>query len=324
MMSLNNQKTKQIIEKFKDIKILVVGDFMLDEYIFGKAERISPEAPVPIVEETHRKHIPGGAGNVFCNLKSLHITTYCAGTYGKDLEGEILLQKMKEFQLHSEENLLIPISKPTTRKSRIIATHQQICRLDREDRTPISKEILDELLKKITSIASKIDGIIISDYDKGVIVRELIEELVILGKRHQIPIAVDPQIGHFSSYQEVFIVTPNHIEAGRFLNRKIYNDQEIEQGGKEILEKLNCENVLITRGEKGMTLITKYETYHIPSVAKEVYDVTGAGDTVISVLMASYCASKDLLYSTFLSNHAAGIVVGRLGAATVKPEELLI
>jgi rfaE bifunctional protein kinase chain/domain len=325
-MMLNNEKTKKIIQNFSNIKILVIGDFMLDEYIFGHVERISPEAPVPIIEEMYRKHIPGGAGNVLCNLKSIGVRVYCSGIIGKDPEGKILKEKIYEYNINDKEFLLIETERPTTRKTRIIAIHQQICRLDKEDKTPINKDLLNCILNHIKPIIKDVQGIIISDYDKGVIIPELIQQIVGLAYELNIPIFVDPQVTHFSYYKNVFILTPNHHEAGRFLGRKLnnQNDKDIENAGLEILEKLNSDFVLITRGEKGMSLISKNYAIHIPTMAKEVFDVTGAGDTVISILAASYCAGADIEYSTLLSNQAAGIVVGRLGAATIKPEELLI
>lgn len=326
MIKLNNEKTKEIIKKFSNVNILVIGDFMLDEYIFGNVERISPEAPVPVIEENYRKHIPGGAGNVLCNLKSIGVNVYCSGIIGKDNEGQILKQSMLDFNIKEKEFLLIETDRPTTRKTRIIAIHQQVCRLDREDKSPIDKILLEKIFSQIRNIIDDINGIIISDYDKGVVIPELIHQIVELANSKNIPIFVDPQVTHFSYYKNVFIVTPNHHEAGRFLNRKLNNndDNDIEQAGKEILEKLNCEYVLITRGEKGMSLIRKNYSIHIPTMAKEVFDVTGAGDTVISILAASYCSGAEIDYATLLSNQAAGIVVGRLGAATIKPEELLI
>ncbi len=326
MMNLNNEKTKSIIKNFKNLNIMVIGDFMLDEYIFGNVERISPEAPVPIIEEVYRKHIPGGAGNVLCNLKSLGVNVYCIGIIGNDIEGSILKENMFFYDLKNNEYLLIETNRPTTRKTRIIAIHQQVCRLDREDKTPIDNNILNEILNTIRKIIPKMDGIIISDYDKGVVVPALIQETVYLSKQYNIPVAVDPQITHFMLYQNVFIVTPNHHEAGKFLGRKLNNqdNKDIEIAGKEILEKLSCDYVLITRGEKGMSLISRDSLLHIPASAREVFDVTGAGDTVISILMASYCSGCEIEYATLLSNYAAGIVVGKLGAATVKPEELLI
>ncbi len=326
MMTLNNQKTSQIIQKLNQIKILVIGDFMLDEYIFGKVERISPEAPVPVVEEINRKHIPGGAGNVLCNLKSLGCTVYCTGIIGNDIEGKILKSKMLEYQLSDREFLLLEVNRPTTKKTRIIAGHQQICRLDKEDRRPIDMSLLKEILNNLNTIFDNINGIIISDYDKGVVIPELIDSIVSIANKKNIPVAVDPQVTHFHYYKNVFIVTPNHHEAGRFLGRTLNNfdDKDIEKAGYEILERLSCQYVLITRGEKGMSLISSDKINHIPTMAKEVFDVTGAGDTVISILTATYSSGADIEYATLLSNHAAGIVVGKLGAATVRPEELLI
>lgn len=319
-----NEITKEIIKKFSNIKILVVGDFMLDEYIYGIVERISPEAPVPVVEEQKRIHIPGGAGNVLCNLKSLEIQVYASGIIGLDEEGKLLRKKILEYDINEKEFLLVNTTRPTTKKTRIIANHQQICRLDREDKTPITNEELEILFSKIETIIPIMDGIIISDYDKGVVVPELISRILNITKQYSIPVFVDPQVSHFRYYQNVFIVTPNHYEAGRFLGRKIVTDKEVEEGGREILERLHCNFVLITRGDKGMSLISSDKTLHIGASAREVFDVTGAGDTVISVLTAAYCAGAEIEYATEISNFAAGIVVGKLGAATIKPEELLL
>ncbi len=316
---IHNKKIEKLVNNFQNVKILVIGDFMLDEYIFGNVERISPEAPVPIVEEKSRKYIPGGAGNVVLNLQSLGIKTIACGVIGKDWAGKILKEKLAKGLV----DLLIEIHKPTTLKTRIIGGHQQICRLDKEDRSPVDSKILKKVISKIESQIQDVQGIIISDYDKGLIQPELIHKIVDIAKRNHIPVGVDPQVPHFSYYKDVFIVTPNHHEAGRFINKKLITDQEVESGGKEILNILNCDYVLITRGDKGMSLISQNIIKHIPTFAKEVFDVTGAGDTVISVLMATYCSEGDIELATEISNYAAGIVVGKLGAASVIPDELL-
>lgn len=318
-----NQNLKELVNRFQKQRILVIGDFMLDEYIFGRVERISPEAPVPVVEEKNRNWVPGGAGNVVSNLRSLNAQVIACGVIGTDLEAIKLKEKLYSLGLEKENLQLIELNdRPTTRKTRILAGNQQICRLDLENHNPIDNKIRSQILKNIESIISSVSAVVLSDYDKGVIGPDLINEVVKLSNQHKIPVTVDPQITHFGAYQNVFILTPNHHEVGRFLGRKLSSDQEIEQAGVELLERLHCNHVLITRGEKGMTLISPNRVKHVPTVAREVFDVTGAGDTVISVLTLALASNMDLDYSVELSNFGAGIVVGRIGAATLMPQDL--
>jgi rfaE bifunctional protein kinase chain/domain len=313
----------QLTERFRKKRIFVIGDFMLDEYIFGTVERISPEAPVPVVEERHVHHVPGGAGNVVTNLRSLQGLVTASGIIGRDMDGRRLLDRMKETGMQDSELLLIELEdRPTTRKTRIIAGNQQVCRLDREDRSPIPEAVRHRLLSMLEEQIENCDAIIISDYDKGVVLPEVIEKTVALARRKGIPVAVDPQVTHFAQYRHVFILTPNHHEAGRFLGRRLITDAEVEDGGREIIERLQCDHVLITRGEKGMSLISPDRVRHVPAVAREVFDVTGAGDTVISLFTLALAAGADLDLAVELSNFGAGIVVGRIGAATLQPSDL--
>ncbi|MBI3395344.1 MAG: D-glycero-beta-D-manno-heptose-7-phosphate kinase [Spirochaetia bacterium] len=298
---------------------------MIDEYLVGTVERISPEAPVPVVHERSRRRVPGGAGNVVRNLRALGSETAVAGIVGDDADGRELIESMKTSGVHDDGICLVPVQGiPTTCKTRVLAGTQQICRIDREEVRAPAEATTRALLAFIERRMAGARGIIFSDYDKGVVTPEIIERTVDLAKERGVFIAVDPQVTHFSSYKGVDILTPNHHEAGRFLGRKLVTDAAVHEGGLEIVDKLSAAMVLITRGEKGMSLIRRSDRscIHIPTVAREVFDVTGAGDTVISVLTAAMATGAEIENAAVLSNVAAGIVVGHIGAAVVTPAEL--
>lgn len=311
------ERADQLFRGFQQARILVVGDFMLDEYIHGKVDRISPEAPVPIVVEQNRRYLPGGAGNVVQNLGALGAEIYIAGQIGADSDGE----RLKELLLpRCRQAVFTTADRCTTRKTRILAGNQQVCRLDSEKAGSLSERATRELTEFIESVRSRMDGIIISDYDKGVVSISLLDAIL---AEERAFVAVDPQIGHFPYYKKVSILTPNHHEAGSFLGRTLKTDEQVESGGREILGRLAAERILITRGEKGMSLISQKEgVHHIPTRAREVFDVTGAGDTVISVLTLAMVAGATSVEAMELSNAAAGIVVGRIGAASPTVAEI--
>ncbi|MBI41555.1 MAG: D-glycero-beta-D-manno-heptose-7-phosphate kinase [Leptospiraceae bacterium] len=320
---MRRDRIEQIISEFGRRPIIVLGDFMIDEYIFGAVERISPEAPVPVVEQKRVERIPGGAGNVVCNLRALGVPVIASGISGFDDRGQELEKDLVELGVEQGRILFEKLDRPTTRKTRIFAANQQVCRLDLEDRSPISEDTVAALMKRLDQPLAESAAVILSDYDKGVIVPELINRIVERAARQNAYVAVDPQVTHFSQYRNVDILTPNHHEAGRFLLRELKTDEAVEAGGKEILERLNCKSLLITRGEKGMSLIEPDRTRHFPTVATEVFDVTGAGDTVISVFTLVMSSGGTLEEAVHLSNYAAGLVIRRIGAATVQAQELL-
>ncbi|MCB1172576.1 MAG: D-glycero-beta-D-manno-heptose-7-phosphate kinase [Leptospiraceae bacterium] len=322
-MSANLQA---ILDRMNAQRVLVVGDYMLDEYLDGRVERISPEAPVPIVLQTDCRYLPGGAGNVVCNLRSLGAETELLGTIGKDGGGTELRQSFLDLGIAPERIGLLEIpDRPTTRKTRILAGAHQMLRLDREDSRPLSMDYLAWILAELRGRLPKCQAVIISDYDKGLITPSLISELMRLAREHNIFVAVDPQVTHFSYYKEVDLLTPNHHEAGRFVGRRLDSTADIEVAGFEILDRLQARNLLITRGEKGMSLFSasdRQNVLHIPTQAREVFDVTGAGDTVIAVLSLAVAAGATLAEAARLSNKAAGQVVAHFGAATVNVEDL--
>ena len=246
----------EITNNFSKQKILVIGDFMLDEYIYGNVERISPEAPVPVVLQEKVKIFPGGAGNVVSNLKSLNAEVYVVGVVGKDDGANILKKNFENIGLKKEHfGLYETDNRPTTRKTRIIAERQQLCRVDNEITNPLPIEIITKILENIKSLVPKMNAIILSDYDKGLIQELLISETVKIAKKTNCFIAVDPQVTHFNYYKDVDVLTPNHHEAGRYLGYKLIDEEKIIKGGEQILENLNAKMLLLTRGEKGYDII---------------------------------------------------------------------
>ncbi len=320
---MNLRSYFNIIDKFSTRKILVVGDIMLDRFVWGNVERISPEAPVPVVEVIKETDVPGGCGNVANNIVSLKGKVYIVSVVGDDHSGELLKQILQEkgcdiYGIFTDDH------RPTTVKTRIIAHNQQVVRIDKESRIQISQPMFKKIKSYILDIIRDVDAILISDYGKGVITRSLLKYCISIAKKHDIPLSVDPKVEHFMEYKKVTVLTPNLNEAtlGMKLHKKPSNEEEVYELGKKILKKLKPEAVVITRGEKGMTLFSKNKIYHIPTRAKEVYDVTGAGDTVISVLTLCLSCGTDMITGCEIANFAAGVVVGKVGTATVSPEEL--
>jgi D-beta-D-heptose 7-phosphate kinase/D-beta-D-heptose 1-phosphate adenosyltransferase len=313
---------KKYIDGFSQAKIFVIGDIILDEYVWGEVSRISPEAPVPVVDVTRKTKMLGGAANVIHNLSTLGASPVLCGVIGEDRPGRKITSKIKDMGLNPD-GIVLEQGRPTSVKTRVIAQNQQVVRFDRERRSDISRESLERLLDIIRKNLNSIDAIVVSDYGKGVISSNLMKGLREMVRDASIIIAVDPKTGNFEYYHEVDVITPNHHEAGIFCHIDIVDDNTLMQAGKHMLGKLNCRSVLITQGRDGMTLFEKGgEITHIPTVAKQVFDVTGAGDTVVSTFSLGLASGLDLKSSAILSNFAAGIVVGEVGTSTVKAEEL--
>lgn len=313
---------KDIFRKFDRTGILVIGDLMVDQYIWGKVKRISPEAPVPVVEVTEENLHLGGAANVASNITSLGGKVFVAGAIGSDDTGKVLVNKLAETGL-STDGVIVDGSRATTVKTRVIAHSQQVVRFDREVRTDISRHTLSRVLDYVQSCLPDIKGIIISDYCKGMITRALIRKVLALaGSR--IFIAADPKIGHFDYYRGVSLITPNINEASFGSGIDIMDDKTLYAAGRRLLKKLQCRSVIITRGDEGMTLFENGgRATHIPTCAREVYDVSGAGDTVIAALTLSHCAGASLKEAADVANHAAGVVVGKIGTAAATQQEVM-
>ncbi len=305
------------IEKLKRGKVAVVGDLICDKYVIGRVERISPEAPVPVVRVEKETYYLGGASNVALNLKSLGCEVHLFGVVGNDTCGKRLTNMIREKGLSTEKILTLE-DRPTTLKTRVIAQSQQIVRFDREKILRIDKKHAFELVRGVKE--SGVNAVIVSDYGKGVVSDYLIEELKKLG----VFIAVDPKIKNAYAYKGVDIITPNLKEAEEISGVEIASFKNgLELAAKKIIKKTGCKYLLITEGERGMSLFDKDGLIlKQPSKARDVYDVTGAGDTVIAVLTAAISSGFDIKDAVRLSNAAAGVVVGKMGTATLTLEEL--
>ncbi len=301
---------------------MVIGDLMVDEYIWGNVSRVSPEAPVPVVSVTSESLRLGGAGNVVNNIHTLGGKVLLAGIVGNDEMGRKVIHDLHKMGLETKGVIVEP-ERVTTVKTRIIAQHQQVVRYDREITRPIHPENIQQILSLLEGGINELDAVLVSDYGKGVICEPLMERVRSLTQRAGKILAVDPKVKNFPLFREVTIITPNHYEAAEATGRWIMSEEDLMTVGRTLLQRLQVQSVLITRGEKGMTLFQHNgEVIHIPTMAKEVYDVTGAGDTVISVLTLAMAGGATAKEAAILSNIAAGIVVGEIGTATIKASEL--
>ncbi len=326
---MNNFLTNfpSIIKNFEGKKILIIGDLILDSYIFGKVSRISPEAPVPVLEVVKETFRLGGAANVANNIASLGGIPSVAGIIGNDSAGQTLYELLKSQKVNCD--LIVVDKRPTSIKTRIIAHTQQIVRVDKEETKKVEGKTLEKLLNQIGPVVEDYDAIIISDYKKGVISSTLMSKVITFAKQYNKFISVDPKIGHFHLYKDVTLLTPNLFEASHGAGIDIKDEKSLIKAGKILINKLHCKSVLITRGDNGMTLFKRnlnnsnIEFLHFPTMAKKVYDVTGAGDTVIAIFTLAYTAGATMEESAVIANHAAGIVVEELGTAVPTLEKLV-
>lgn len=318
---MNRTAVQQIISRFPSLRILVLGDFMLDHFVMGRVDRISPEAPVPIVNvDTEQFHL-GGAGNVVMNGKTLGAQMIPLGAIGNDWAAERIRELFLEEQLSASG--LLTSERPTTLKTRILAHQQQVVRVDREQRTPISDELQNQLSNQFLEVIDSVDGIIISDYAKGTLTPSLLAKILPEARKKDKLVCLDPKTRHFSSYTPVTVITPNQAEASSLLGYPIVSEEDLMEAAQRILKLIDCTALLITRGDKGMALFTNGEFTLVPTKAREVYDVTGAGDTVVTSICLALAAGAEMIQAVELANAAAGIVVGKIGTATVTASELL-
>jgi D-beta-D-heptose 7-phosphate kinase/D-beta-D-heptose 1-phosphate adenosyltransferase len=300
----------------------VVGDVMLDRFVWGRVSRISPEAPVPVVEVEREEHHLGGAANVARNLSSLGARVLLLGVVGEDEAGRLLRGALAERGL-SDETLLDDRSRRTTVKTRILAQGQQVVRADWESTHDLEGEVESRAREALKSVVPRSKALVLSDYSKGTLTPALIAEAIELARRNGVPVLVDPKLRRYRLYRRVALLTPNTSEAERFTGLAIHSEGDLEDAARAILRELECAAVLITRGEQGMSLFERGRSpVHIPTAAREVFDVSGAGDTVVGTAALALATGLSLPLAAELANRAAGIVVGKLGTATVLPEEL--
>jgi len=326
MALLTNEKLKKILGGFSSSRIMVIGDLILDEYIWGKAERISPEAPVPVVWAQRQSFMPGGASNVANNLAALGAKVFLYGVVGEDRNGDTLLDLLRQKGVVCD-GVIADAARRTTVKTRIIAAHQQMVRLDWENTEHLALDRLRHIVAMVEEKIPQVDGLIIEDYGKGLIGPYLLKRIISLAGRHGKIITVDPKIEHFRYYKGVTALTPNEKEASAGAGIAIKTDEDVDRIGWKLFKTLRCKGVLVTLGEKGMKLFSgaghNRAPVHIPTVAQEVFDVSGAGDTVISVFTLALSRGVSMVEAAKIANVAAGVVVGKVGVAVVAKEEIL-
>ncbi len=316
-------KLKTIISNFKNKKILVIGDLILDEFIWGQVSRISPEAPVPVVWVKDESFMPGGASNVANNINSLGGRAYMVGVVGNDDSAGILKGELEHRGVNVDGIFTDP-ERPTILKTRVIAHQQQVVRIDKEKTDPLKDKIVNRIINYIENVIDEVDGLIVEDYGKGLITPKLLDKIVPLAKKKKKIIAVDPKEEHFSYYKGVTVLTPNNNEASRAVGFEIKDKATLKKAGFELLKKLQSRIILITLGEDGMMVFEKDKSpKKIETIAQEVFDVSGAGDTVVSTYALSLIAGATPIQAAHIANCAAGIVVGKVGIAVVNQSEVI-
>jgi rfaE bifunctional protein kinase chain/domain len=327
---MTSTRLKSLLARFPQQTILVIGDVMLDQFLWGKVSRISPEAPVPVVEVTRESFFPGGAANVARNLRALGSPVRIVGAIGDDDAGEALRELLQDQGIETT-GLVIDPNRPTTLKTRIVAHNQQVVRFDREKSEKLSPLVVRKLLEYFESQLEQVAAVIFEDYGKGVLSQKLLNDMQRLARKHGRITAADPNARHLLHYLGLTAITPNRSEA--FIaaglpyvepTDHVLSDGPLMRVGQALLRKWKVRNLLITLGEHGMCLFRPgQKPHHIPTVAQEVFDVSGAGDTAIATLAAALAAGANPVEAAEISNHASGVVVGKVGTATCSPDELL-
>ena len=323
MSHLNITRAAELVARMEGRRVVVYGDVMLDEFVWGDVTRISPEAPVPVVDIRRESVHLGGAANVLANLRALGARADVVGVIGDDRAGERVRAELRESGA-AAESLIVEEGRPTTVKTRIIAHNQLVVRADRERRTPVEGRAAERIIQALGELLEGADALVISDYDKGAVTPGVLADVLPAARAAGVPALVDPKIRNFDAYRPATLVTPNHHEALRLTGAVDDTDEGMAAAARAIRARLGCESVLITRGERGMMLLEgDGEPTYVSTAAREVYDVTGAGDTVIATLAAALASGATLLEAATLANHAAGVVVGKVGTATASAAELL-
>ncbi|MDQ5986439.1 MAG: Bifunctional protein HldE [Syntrophus sp. SKADARSKE-3] len=318
------KRALDIIENFPSASVLVVGDIMVDHFIWGRVSRISPEAPVPVVDVNSDKMLLGGSANVMNNIYAMDGLVYGVGIIGSDDIGERLLKELGERRINTD-GIIVETDRPTTLKTRIVAHGQQVVRFDRESRMTVDRKSTEKMIAHIEAVRHTLGAIIVSDYNKGVITAPLLDGIRDVIQGTDIIVCVDPKKSDFTMYRSFDIITPNHHEAGRAAGFDIVDYSTLIKSGTEILNRYDLKALLITRGEEGMSLFERADKIihtEFPTEAREVFDVTGAGDTAIGVFALCMASGATFKEAAFLANRAAGIAVGKSGTATVSRKEL--
>ncbi len=323
MIQLKEERLQTIFQQGRDRHVLVVGDLMIDRYLWGNVSRISPEAPVPIINIEDEEIRFGGAANVANNLIGLNAIPMVVGTIGDDPWGEAFRKMLRDKQLTSD-GLVMDHARPTTIKTRVIGNNQQVARVDREKISPIEKGVQQRMLNYIESVIDQVDSLILQDYNKGVLVPELVERIINLANQHGKIITVDPKFNNFFQYHNVTVFKPNKKETEEALALRLQTEEEVENAGRILLDKLNARAVLITLGQTGMALFEKNKgSTFMGTHAREVADVSGAGDTVIATLTFALTGRATISEAMMIANIAAGVVCGEVGVVPIASDQIL-
>jgi rfaE bifunctional protein kinase chain/domain len=322
MVDISNKRLDDLKKSFDGKRIAVVGDMMLDGYYWGDVKRISPEAPVPVLEVEDEFFRFGGAANVAYNILTLGGIPLPVGVIGNDNYGNIFSSLIKEKNIE-DEGIIIDNDRPTTTKTRIIADNQHIVRIDKESKAYISSKIEEKISIFLASAIDSLDGIILQDYNKGILTPSLITKIISIANKKNILITVDPKFDNFFEYKNVTVFKPNRKETETVLGTRIKDDKDISSAGRNLLHKLNSKYVLLTLGEGGIAVFEKGDKERrMPTKARKVADVSGAGDTVISTLTIGLAAGADIYEACYLANYAAGLVCGEVGIVPIEKERL--
>ena len=335
-------RLKRLIPRLRGKHVGVLGDLMLDRYLWGTASRLSPEAAVPVVDFVEQSECLGGAGNVAANIARLGARVEAFGVTGNDEPGRALQKCLRAASI-ADKGIIADSKRVTTVKTRIIARHQQVVRVDRERREPLRSETQERLLRLLFSALKKLDALVLSDYDKGLITDDFADRVLSAAHQLHVPVFVKPKTSRLYAYRGARVIVCNAKEAGFYVTRSLADEKSVEEAGRALLAHFGCSAVVITRGEKGMSLFEESSSRHLQvpatsfevtyarvgqpgiergATGRQVFDVTGAGDTVLSVLALAAAAGAPLADAAMLANTAAGVVVGKLGTASVSPQEL--
>lgn len=319
----SRERLRELLGRFNSKRVAVIGDLMIDRYYWGTVHRVSPEAPVPVVEVDSESVRLGGAANVASNIQSLGGVPLLIGLIGDDHAGEQFLELVGQKGLDTRGVLTDP-HRPTTMKTRVIAHDQHVVRIDNESKADASKELGAKIIALVEANISSLHGIILEDYNKGAVTTEVIREVVAIARKHSVPVTVDPKFNNFFEYKGVTVFKPNRREAEEVLGTKLSTVEDVVWAGKHLLERLQAESVLLTRGEEGMSLFeAKGHVSHIPTAAVNVRDVSGAGDTVIATLTMAMAGGAGTYEACVLANCAGGVVVGSVGIVPIQRDELV-
>jgi D-glycero-beta-D-manno-heptose-7-phosphate kinase len=322
MINVSLKKLNTLKKNFEGKRIAVIGDLMLDCYFWGGVKRISPEAPVPVVEIDNEFYRFGGAMNVAYNISTLGGIPVTFGVIGNDYDGKIFKKLVAEKNI-PEIGIIVDNSRPTTAKTRVIANNQHVVRIDKEDTSAISSKIENKILSQLRKEINKIDAIILEDYNKGVLSESLIQNVIEIAGKYKKVVTVDPKFNNFFAYKNVTVFKPNRKETEDAFGIRITDAQDISKAGQSLLERINCKYALLTLGEQGIALFEKGKPERrVPTIARQVADVSGAGDTVISTLTMAMCAGAEIFDATYLANYAGGLVCQEVGIVPIELNNL--